>query len=100
MKIKSSMYCPSCGMGPHATFTQRVENLLAEQEIVREGLWHEGPRIVDELRRKTSLRDVARRSGLSPTYLSQVLHSNVIISLSAFMRLAKLNQEKPQCSGA
>lgn len=80
-------------LGCHTNFVERVENLIAEQQIVREGLWHEGPNLVDKLMRRWSLREAARRSGLSPTYLSQVLNSNVIISPGAFVALAELERK-------
>lgn len=91
--IQASVYCPTCGLGPHQNFAERVKNMMDEQEIVREGLWHEGPSIVDRLSRRSSLRDVARRTGLSPTYLSQVLHGKVIISARAFVALSELGIE-------
>jgi len=98
--LPPSPYCPSCGLGKHTSFLERVEQLIAEQEVVREGLWHEGPALVDALMRRWSLREAGRRSGLSPTYLSQVLHSNVIISTSAFVRLAQLELRTRPCNGS
>jgi len=95
-ELRASIYCPTCGLGNHTSFAERVENMIAEQEIVREGLWHEGPRVVDTLMRRTSLRDVGRRSGLSPTYLSQVLHSKTIVSPAAFVALSQLERESKQ----
>jgi len=89
--IQASVYCPTCGLGPHQNFVDRIKNMLDEQEIVREGLWHEGPNLVDRLSRRSSLRDIARRSGLSPTYLSQVLNRKAIISARAFVSLSNLD---------
>lgn len=72
-------------------FADRVQNLIDEEHIVREGLWHEGPRLVEAvIRRCGSLRAAARMAGLSPTYLCGIRHSRVIVSASAFVCLARL----------
>lgn len=83
-------YCPECGLGSHRDFGGRVQQFLDEEEIVQEGLAHEGQRIVDQMcsaHGSMSLRELARRTQLSPTYLSQVRNGHSIISAHAFLRV-------------
>lgn len=72
-----------------ASFADRVVDLLHEQEIVREGLVHEGPAIMTRLciNGPLALREVSRRTGLSPTYLSLVLNGKSVISADAYILL-------------
>lgn len=70
-------------------FVDRVVNWIDEGEVVRAGLAYEGPRLIRRLTRDISLRKVARRTGLSATYLSLVANGRAVISPKAFLKLAK-----------
>lgn len=70
----------------------RVREHLAEAEILKEGMAFEGPHLIHQLQDEgcTSLRAIARRSGLSPTYLSLVVNRKQNISFGAYLRLVDL----------
>ena len=88
-------YCIECGLSDATTFAERLSVWLDEERVLREGLWHEGPELVEQLITKIgSLRGVGRAAGLSPTYLSQVRHSNCVLSPETFLQLHRL-LEKP-----
>jgi len=70
-----------------ATASQRMVSALAYQEIALAEL---GPDLVERTKGDGSLRDLARRSGLSPTYLSLIQRREKEISLETFVRLTKL----------
>lgn len=77
------------------TLAERVREHLAEADVLREGMAHEGPHLIQRLQDSegwgcTSLRSIARRSGLSPAYLSMVVNGKQIISLGAYLRLIDL----------
>lgn len=70
-----------------------------ESKAIRAGIAHLGPQLVTALRDvggfgATSVRQIARESGLSPTYVSQIGSGKVIASPSAFVTLAKLLEKK------
>ncbi len=46
-----------------------------------------GPKLIKELSESTSLREVARQSGLSASYLSKVRNAEWVIGSSAFLLL-------------
>ncbi len=79
----------------YASFADRVTDWLHEGSIVREGLAHEGQEIVWRLtvNGRFSLRQLAGRAGLSPTYLSMVAHGKSIISPEAFLKLADIERQ-------
>lgn len=82
-------YCEVCGMGNHRDFLGRVKNYLDEELVIREGLWYEGPLLIERLTAHKSLRQLARETGFSPTYLSQVSSGKVILNERAFVRLSE-----------
>lgn len=79
-------------------FTDLADDIEAHEDEAREirrGIAHEGPRLITALQDRggygaCSLRQIARESGLSPTYLSMALSGKVILSQRAFMELARL----------
>ena len=79
------------------TFAKRVQSWWDESLVIHEGLAYEGEQLCGRLFASAgspiSLREAARRSGLSPTYLSHVANRKAIISAGAYLRLAKLERE-------
>ena len=54
-----------------------------------------GAEIVNEARKFLSVRELARRTGLSPTYLSMVGTKKTVISTGAYLRICRiLEREK------
>ena len=74
-------------LSPFATASHRIISALAYQEIALAEL---GPDLVERTKGDGSLRDLARRSGLSPTYLSLIQRGEKTISVESFVRLTKL----------
>ena len=74
-------------LSPFATASQRMVSALAYQEIALSEL---GPDLVERTKGDGSLRDLARRSELSPAYLSLVRRRKQTISPESFVRLTKL----------
>ncbi len=73
----------------------KVVQRLAQDEAYREiVLADHGPRAIELAKRGQSLRDVSRRTGLSPTYLSLVATGRQRISLAAIQILLG------ECEGA
>ena len=70
-----------------ATASQRMVSALAYQEIALAEL---GSDLVERTKGDGSLRDLARRSGLSPTYLSLIQRREKTISVESFVSLTKL----------
>lgn len=75
-------------------FADRFKAWWDESLIVHEGLAYEGEQLCSKLFGSTgsplSLRETARRSGLSPTYLSHIANRKSIISAGAYLRLHKV----------
>lgn len=76
------------------TFAERIQDHLDEANIIREGLWHEGPSLIRALQDegnwgKNSLRKVARLTGYSPTYLSRIMHRKMIMSSRMYIKMSK-----------
>lgn len=69
------------------TASQRMVSALAYQEIALAEL---GPDLIERTRGDGSLRDLARRSGLSAAYLSLIQRREKAISAESFVRLTKL----------
>lgn len=69
------------------TASQRMVSALAYQEIALAEL---GADLVERTKGDGSLRDLARRSGLSPAYLSLIQRREKEISLETFVWLTKL----------
>jgi len=73
----------------------RINEHLAEADALHEGVAHEAPALIEALQDvggfgARSLRDVARRAELSPTYLSNVASRKSTCSFGAFIRLLDL----------
>ena len=66
-----------------------IANRDALEISIRKRLETHGPIVVDEARGSGSLRDLARRTGYSATYLSLVVTRQQRISPQAFARLAQ-----------
>jgi hypothetical protein len=75
-------------MGGHTNFIERVTNWLDEGNEVRMGLAINGPSLIVEATKTISLRELARRTGFSPTYLSMVMNAKVVISPEAYLKIA------------
>lgn len=87
-------------------FARRVEKWLDEGDVIREGLSHEGHAIVHRLcgiekdgKGTMSLRAVARRTGLSATYISQILNRKASVSPEAYLKIAKLETKVARLEG-
>jgi len=77
------------------TLAERIREHQHEGAAIRQQLWKEAPRLVSCLTSTVgSLRGLARESGLSATYLSQVLNEKRIISQGAYLRLVQLLEVK------
>ena len=87
-------YCEKCGMGGHTNFVERVTNWIDEGAIINEGLSICGPQLIAKLTRGISLRELARQTGLSPTYLSLVANAKVTISPGSFVKLSLLDKRR------
>lgn len=74
-------------ISPFAAASQRMVSALTYQEIALSEL---GPDLVERTKGDGSLRDLARRSGLSPTYLSLIQRREKTISVESFVNLTKL----------
>lgn len=74
-------------------FIASVQRWVDDERIVREGLADEGAMMISRLMERMSLRSIAARTGLSPTYLSIVRNKHATISPGAYLRLASLWQE-------
>ena len=75
---------------PSHDFRERIRDWLDERVAINEGLDWEGPRLIQRLMKDHSLREIARLSELSPTYLSNVLNERISISPGAFVTLSYL----------
>lgn len=79
-------------------FTDLANDIEAHEDEAREirkGIAHDGPRLITALQDRggygaCSLRQIARESGLSPTYLSLALNGKAILSHGAFVKLARV----------
>jgi hypothetical protein len=95
--LPTCKYCEECGMGGHTNFIERVTNWLDEGNEVRMGLAINGPMLIAEATRTISLRELSRRTGFSPTYLSMVMNAKVTISPEAYVKIAcmELGADRP-----
>jgi len=79
-------------------FTDLAYDIQAHEDEAREirkGIAHDGPRLITALQDRggygaCSLRQIARESGLSPTYLSLALNGKAILSPGAYVKLARV----------
>lgn len=60
---------------------------------IRRRLRVEGPRLMHTAMKHTSLRELARRTDLSPTYLSFVLNRHCVISAKGYLKLRHAARE-------
>jgi hypothetical protein len=78
-------------MNPKEIDTQ-VAEILKYKMLKRrldENLRKHGPKLIQEALSRMSMRALARRVGLSSTYLSRVNTSQVVLSKESFLRIAK-----------
>lgn len=68
-------------------FNERIWDHLLEEEAIHDLLRRHGPGVIRYMTKNESLRLLAARTGLSPTYLSQVASRKTVISKSAMQRL-------------
>ena len=70
---------------------ERVTAWLAEKAAIQSDLALEAPIILESaMMTGLSLREIARQTKLSPTYLSQILNKKTVISSESFLVLAKV----------
>lgn len=67
----------------------RVEAWILESESIQRMLEYSGGAVVLQACESMSLRELARRTGLSPTYLSQVKNGHATISPKAFALVSR-----------
>lgn len=67
-----------------------ASRIAKDEAYARKSLSENGAIAVRMARGERSLRDLSRRSGLSPTYLSRVETGHIPISLGAFTRLVSM----------
>jgi len=73
---------------------ERVRVWVDEGEEIRKQLDADGPEAIERLMMLgMSLRGIGRKTGLSPTYLSQVRNSNTRISPTAYLQLLRLEMK-------
>lgn len=80
-----------------------IESHEDEGRAIRQGIAHLGPQLVTALRDiggfgATSVRQIAREADLSPTYVSHVGSRKCIASPAAFVRLARVLENKQAAS--
>lgn len=69
-------------------FIENLREFLDQGGVIRQGIWAEGPGLIDYLvEHYGSLRKAAKATGMSPTYLSQVRSSKTIMAPERFMDL-------------
>lgn len=66
-----------------------VRDWIESGDKVRRILSSSGSKVIKKACRKMSLRELGRRTGLSPTYLSQVATKKAIISPEAFLKVQR-----------
>ena len=80
------------------SFLERIEEHLGEEEVIREGLAHEGPglimRCLDVPGDALSLRQLAKDVNCSATYLSRVLNGHLICSKTLYVTLSRNLQNR------
>ena len=59
-------------------------------DALRKASQADAPRVIAELRKQMSLRQIARRIGRSPTYVSMVANSLVVCSDDVYVALVEL----------
>lgn len=64
-----------------------VAGWIKSGERVRQSLKSKGPLVVKQACATKSLRELSRRAGLSPTYLSRVATGQAVISPGAFLKV-------------
>lgn len=69
---------------------QRIANHRRNEMVIDYDLLNEGPKLIKMLTvdGEWSLRELAKMSGLSPAYLSQVTNGHTTISHGAYCRIA------------
>lgn len=67
--------------------TRIVREWIESGDKVRRILARSGSKAIKKICKQMSLRELARRTGLSPTYLSQVATKKTSISPEAFLKI-------------
>lgn len=73
---------------------RQIKRWLADGRKIRDWIDNVAPRMISELCQEQSLRGLARKLSFSPTYLSQVRHSNVRLSVAGFLQLSDLYERE------
>lgn len=73
-----------------ASLARIAARIAKDEAFAKSALSENGALAIRMARGKRSLRDLSRRSGLSPTYLSRVETGQMPISLGAFTRLVSM----------
>lgn len=71
-------------------FIERITNWIDEGKEIHEGLAINGPKLIAKATKSISLRELSRRTGFSPTYLSLVMNAKVVISSKAYVKIAMM----------
>lgn len=72
------------------TLANQIEALQKQWKRAKLALANEGLAVLRTLLKQYTLREIGRRTELSPTYLSQVKNGRQVISPDAFVKLAKI----------
>lgn len=73
------------------SFAERVQKFIKEERAITNLLKSEGKLLIEHLCRKEgSLRKVAKKSGFSPTYLSQVHNQKNKLSPEGYIKLSEV----------
>jgi len=90
---------PASRMGNTDPLSWRIRMHMAEGQVLKEDLAFSGPSIIRRLMdgpNEYSLRGIARRTDLSPTYLSLVSRRKQTISFGAYLKLVDLRDNQKQ----
>lgn len=66
---------------------QQVELWLETRTSIRQRLATDGAVLVSNICEKISMRELSRKTGLSPTYISLVVNGKTTISPEAFLKI-------------
>lgn len=73
---------------------KRIARFRVERKEIERILSVEGTRIIKRILGVMSLRAISRSTGLSPTYLSLVVNGKTTISMDAYLRLWRFENEE------
>lgn len=82
-------------MAETVSFKRRVQLFLEEKKAIQRLMRDEGRWLVENgIRQYGGLRKLARKTGLSPTYLAQVRNGKTVLSIDSYMVLEGVNSGK------